>query len=128
MKCFNLAPAESNSKLRLVFMYYIYAEKFQVQASTVQNHLLLFCVILQESNIVLMVCFVWTQRCVRCSSFYKMLAFEREIDNKYCKMWIKFKHASNLRKYSFTFTKFRKLVSILLIYDQSSNATSHINS
>lgn len=102
----------------------------------------LFCLILQERNYIL-VCFVATQRRVCCSNFYKMLTFERDGDRKLifakCELNLNmFTSCTNIVSHSLFIIcaihvqikspKFRKLTSILLLYDQSSNATSHVNS
>lgn len=130
-----------NTKTYILYTPFMH-ENFQMRTSTLQNHVSSFCLILQERNYIL-VCFVATQRRVCCSNFYKMLTFERDGDRKLifakCELNLNmFTSCTNIVSHSLFIIcaihvqikspKFRKVTSIVSLYDQSSNVTSHVNS
>lgn len=147
-----MVPAELNSKLRPILctiqrrIYYIYILHLSMRIfrcghplyKIMYHRFVLFC---RKGTIL--VCFVATQRRVCCSNFYKMLTFERDGDRKLifakCELNLNvFTSCTNIVSHSLFIIctihaqikspKFRKLTSILLLYDQSSNVTSHVNS
>lgn len=89
MKCFDLVPAELNSKLRPILctiqrrIYSILHLCMRIfRCGHPLYKIMYHCFVLFCRKGTILVCFVATQRRVCCSNFYKMLTFERDGDRK----------------------------------------------
>lgn len=124
-------------------LYSIYAWEFSDADIHFTKSCIYHCFVLFCRKGTILVCFVATQRRVCCSNFYKMLTFERDGDRKLifakCELNLNmFTSCTNIVSHSLFIIctihvqikspKFRKVTSIVSLYDQSSNVTSHVNS